>query len=234
MFGILYLVIIPLGVLLYVYAVRTAVKNSTLRVKKRTYILFLWLPAIYPFLHLVSPNYFHFLSACEQAEDYMLIKPIKTRIFPAPMFSEGYRAILEQPYAAFSFDGTNYTPTTQFRSAKCENICAKYYLNHVKKCIDNKCVKIGLDFGGMPLEFEWKYSSSNSRGVFNSLLYTSKTQLIHKEHGVIAERYKHRFYPYGDGWASFFGAASGEAPSYKCSIRPRFNFQEIAPPQKGV
>ena len=230
MFGILFLVIIPLCIVFYISIITPIVKKLNGIKKISLIVIAFGLPIAYPFLHLIAPNYQNFKSLCRNNE-YKLFKPIKTDVFPAPYSSGGYKALIEKPYTAFIKNSRIYRLTNKSNSDQCNNSCSTF---------DTQCLKAGcltveqLAEDAQYIEYHRTYDTESQRGIFNSLLRKSTERLVSDEHGILAEKYNYHFYLYGTGWAKILGAASGSAPSYSCESYSKFNYYEITPPVKGV
>ena len=232
MFGIFFLIVIPLCIFFYAKTIIYIAKKSSGPRKKLLFAIAFGFPITYPFLYLISPNYHEFKSLCSDNE-YQLFKSIETDVFPAPYFIDGYKALIEKPYSSFTRYSTLYTPTKNWNSEQCLELCTISYKQ--TQCLENKClVTKELTEDDQYIKYKSTHDSEDQRGIFNSLLRKSTETLVSEEHGVLAERYYYRFYPYGAGWAKILGAASGSAPSQGCESYSKFNYYEITPPAKGV
>ena len=226
MFGILFLIIIPLCIYFYISVIKGIVKELNGIKKLLLIVIAFGIPISYPFLHLISPNYQNFKSLCSNNE-YKLFKSIKTNTFPAPYFGDGYRALIEKPYTAFIKSSRIYRPTNKWNSAQCNDSCSTFD----KQCLKDGCLTVEqLTEDDQYIKYHSTYDTEDQRGIFNSLLRKSTERLESDEHGILAEKYSYLFYPYGTGWATILGAASGSAPSYRCESYSRFNYYEITPP----
>jgi hypothetical protein len=230
MFGILFLIIVPIALIIYISIIRAIVKNSSSRVKLPVVLITLVIPITYPFLYLISSNYQKFEALCNE-NNYKLFKSIETNNFPARYFGDGYKALIEKPYVSFIHNNKAYTPNENWKSEECFKPCSTI---QIKQCLEMKCFNVGsaeeIDYP----KYRSTYLVKDHEGIFNSLLRESTEQLVSSEHGLLAEKYSYTFYLYGTGWATILGAASGSAPSRRCENYSRFNYLEITPPKKGA
>jgi hypothetical protein len=227
MFGILFLIIIPLCVIFYIKAIIVIARSCSSRTRKIIYFVTLGLPLAYPFVHLVSPSYHEFNALCDDSDRVNVFKTIPVESFPAVIFDTGYKALREKHYSSFVYGSEIFTPTDKWESNQCIQSCDKGYR---KLCFDNECLNRNyLSSESGLLQYRSTYDSSDHVSIFNSMLRTSIERLVSEEHGVLAERYRYTYYPYGVGWASILGAASGSAPSYDCKTRARFDYFIITP-----
>lgn len=227
MFGLLFLVVVPL---LFFGYFRLVLKiSSGVSVLPRILILLIafGIPLAYPFLYKFSPDFGKFNKLCNSPSRIKYFEVIPVKLFHNNNFREACNAATLHPYVAFVSNSKVYTPTQNFKTEQCKSCCER---GLAKECGENNCVtESTVGPGDKYVELTAAYGTQpDVEGIFNTLLRTSFVQLSSKEYGVVAEEYNYTFYKYGTGWASILGAASGDAPSITCPRR-NIDYPRITP-----
>jgi hypothetical protein len=228
MFGLFFLIVIPLLLYFYVRYIVLISKRLDIFIKIPIFIIAFGLPISYPYFYKYTDNYKNFNLLCSQ-ERVRILSSRKVDAYSADDFRNGYAALLAEPYKSFIYIEKAYLPQSKFRTEECKSFCLQGL--YKKDCLENQClIESPIAEGTRYVKFKTLYGGEDVIGGANTLLRSSLSQLVDQDNQVFAERYDYTFYPYGTGWAKILGAASGSAPSQQCSQFSRFNYYEITPP----
>ena len=233
MFGLFFLVAVPLLVIFYIILVYRVSSKKSVWLKLGILGIGYGIPALYPFMYKFSALYNEYERLCSSSCGVKIYKTIKTDYFqPSCCFGDGYEALQKMPYVGFIYEGNVFVRGKYFDSNKCHDACRAHFS---EKCKEMQCLSTLNDTSGIDLViYKKEYAGHESSNLINSLLTTKIERLVSEKHGVIAESYNYTFYPYGDGWAKILGASSGNPPSIKCKKDVNFNYYEITPPIRST
>lgn len=183
----------------------------------------------YPFAYKLSSSYSKFLELCDSPTRYQVLR---TRTVDYIFLDRntgsdckaGPKYIESLPFAGFDCIAPNTRTTTAvFRYTKkkdwkkgCGLECfesnvqgvpeAKYERGHRQGYIEGITTTVTYDQTG----FRGHESTGNKLRFIDTLLLDTGTEMAFTRNYI--------YYPYGSGWATILGAASGSAPSFYCKV----------------
>jgi hypothetical protein len=255
MFGLLFLVVIPLMFFGYVYFVSKVFAKTHVLVRIGAVGLAAFLPIGYFFLWQYSDGYKQFQQLCASPDRVKVYKTVPVASAHSEYGSEAVDLLRSGRYVSVVFQGTEFRRGPKFNEAACENklnlhdrkparACTTVTKDDVSEVVcgdeqnpdgstsNSECFTASKDLERVDyVAVKTRYGGEDKSGGFGSLLQMSLTQYQSEVHGVLAEVRSYTFYKYGTGWATILGAASGSAPSISCKERAKFDIQQITPPK---
>ena len=243
MFGLGLLAILTLGVVALLWLTS---RFPSMRAKAAFLLLVLGGLVFYPFAYRFSPSYANFLSLCELPDRYQVLRTKQVDYIylnrdDGADCKAGPTVIGNLPYAGFDCTGPNSKTTTgTFRYTKkpswregCGLECFEsdatstpevtYKSGHRQGHISGSVVTITYHNGRMGAKEEP-----------DEKLRFSDTLLLDDGNEMAFTR-SYIYYPYGNGWATLLGAASGSAPSILCKKRHlQWNVLDVYKPRAGA
>ncbi len=223
MFGLLFIFIIPVFLLLLIISSKILPKGLA----RPIYIVaVLGLVVAYPFTYKLSSSFSDFNDLCERTDRYQVLKskPVSfiliewgyaTDCTKGPSFIDGYS------YAGFdcrfrsSSDKDLYRykklPTWHsgcglecFERSKVEKPESQFITENRYGYMDGKQAVLTYGYGITGFNL----ARTGQKLVFEDSLIV--------DGDIMAFGRDYTYYPYGDGWATILGGASGSAPSMRC------------------
>lgn len=119
MFGLFFLVVVPLLIIGYVVLTYRIASNTSIWCKAVIFLIAYGLPLSYPYLYKYSSSYKEFKSLCSDTERSKVYQSVKVDNFQTSFFSDGYKTLLGKPYKGFVYKGDIYTRGIKFNSDEC-------------------------------------------------------------------------------------------------------------------
>jgi hypothetical protein len=224
MFGLFFLVVIPLMFFGYVYFVNKVFAKAHTLVRVGAVSAAIFLPMGYFFLWQFSEGYKQFEQLCSSPERVKIFKIIPVASYYSKNSHDGVKLLRSTNYVSTVNDKNEYRRGPVFDSKACQE-------NYKWPLPEGCLIEIQGNKDANYLKVDSSYGGKDIPGGFNSLLRMSFTQYHNETHGVMAEVYDYTYYKYGTGWATILGAASGSAPSISCKEWAKFDIQQITPPK---
>jgi hypothetical protein len=200
----------------------------------------------YPSAYKLSPSYAQFLELCDSSIRYHVLKtkPVEYIFLDRDSVSDcqaGPTYIEGLSFAGFDCVApVTETTTAIFRFTKkqewhvgCGIECfnsrvievaeARYKYGHRQGYIDGSTITVTFDESG----YRGPESSGDKLRFSDTLLIDAGVEMAFKR--------SYMYYPYGSGWATILGAASGSAPSRTCKAPfVPWNLRDIYKPKDGM
>ncbi len=255
MFGLLFLVVIPLMFFGYVYFVSKVFSQASSLVRIGAVGLAIFLPIGYFFLWQYSDGYKQFQLLCASPDRVKVYKAVPVASAYSEYGSEAVDLLRSGKYISVVFQGKEFRRGPKFNEVACQNKLNLHDRKPVSACTtvtkdlvsevvcgdeqktngstsNSECITVSKDLAQVDyVPVKTRYGVEDKPGGFGSLLRMSLTQYQSEAHGVLAEVRSYTFYKYGTGWATILGAASGSAPSISCKDYYKLEVKQLTPPK---
>lgn len=226
MFGLLFLIGVPLSIYFYYKLVRLVARNTPWYLSLLIYVGATAIPFTAPAWYKYSTEYENFNKLCESPERVKYYKSAAVPVFYTEYFDDGLAALSKYRYESFVHNDKAYVRSSVFSSDACLSCRERSHL----PCDSKVCV-ITVAPPDASNYVVWKFLHGGSE--ISSKTRQSLTQVYSDQFGVLAEKSDYTFYQYGKGWAVILGGASGSAPSLSCKTNTQFDFQFITPSSRN-
>lgn len=255
MFGLLFLVVIPLIFFGYVYFVSKVFAQAHFLIRIGAVGLAIFLPIGYFFLWQYSDGFKQFQLLCASPDRVKIYRTVPVASAYSEYGSEAVGLLRSGKYISVVFQGKEFRRGPKFSEAACQNKLNLHYIKPVSVCTtvtkdmvsevvcgdeqnsnsetsNSECITVSKDLEQVDyVAVKTRYGGEDRPGGFGSLLRMSLTQYQSEVHGVLAEVRSYTFYKYGTGWATILGAASGSAPSISCKDYYKLEVKQLTPPK---
>ena len=215
------------------FAVHLLIKIFPNKVRPLVWRVVFVLAISLPFWHHLSPSYREFNTLCARSDRYVLMKTVEVDYAFSTSTSFGaYRRNEGRGFRGFDIKQgksgyLRYTQNENWPSTSCQQDCADPSIFIWEKRCETSCLTKSA-VAAPEFEYSVKYSSTTTH---EGRLLQHKSTVVGATGEELAIALNYTYYPYGTGWATVLGGASGSAPTLSCKTKTNFDGQEFIRPR---
>lgn len=225
MFGLGFLFLVAL----YFLGIGFVSKVMPGKVKKYFIAVAFLLPITYPYWYLAYPSYQGFQSLCGAPDRYVILKTQDVAyVYSDSGCHHAYKITKDRAFKGYECEMSRktdrgsdgyekklfrYSRNNNWNSPSCQDECVKrgYYANWEEIC-QAQCFN-ETEISAPSFKYE---SSSIDTAIIPGRLIETRQAKTNEKGEDLAVLKNYTYYPYGKGWATILGGASGSPPSMQC------------------
>lgn len=230
MFSIGFLLLLAIAII----AINLFTRTFPLKVRPYVWPAVVAFAVSFPFWHYLYPSYREFLALCERSDRYVLLKTVDVDYAYSDSGSFGtYHQHEGRGFKGFDIRRgelgyVRYTRNENWDSLACQRDCANpSSFVWEKTCEVNCFTKTAIHAP----EFEYK-SSFTTKELVKERLVQQRSAMLTMYGEELSVTLNYIYYPYGTGFATVLGMASGSPPKLTCRTNKDGEMQEFMKPRK--